>query len=77
MVRSTFDNPPLLQNHDLVSPHNRTQPVSDHEACASREQFRQSALEAVLRNGVDRAGGLIEDQNARVGQQRPRAKHTI
>ena len=47
------------------------QPVGDHEAGALRPQRGHGLLDQHLGAGVDRAGGLVEDEDRRVGEEGP------
>ena len=47
------------------------QAVGDDERGAALEQAGQALLDQSLALAVEVAGGLVEDQDARVGQQRP------
>jgi hypothetical protein len=46
--------------------------VRDHERSATRHHLRGRLLDPGLQLGVDRAGRLVQDEDARVERQRPR-----
>ena len=52
----------------LVGVADGAQAVGDHEAGAALHQAQQRLLDARLGAGVDAAGGLVQDQDGRVGQ---------
>ena len=61
---------PRVEHHDLVGVAHGGEAMRDHEAGdAARAQVR---LDARLGRGVERAGGLVEDEDRRVAHQRAR-----
>ena len=59
----------LLDHKNLVGAANGGEPVRDHERRAPLHQLVQPRLDHRLRLGVERAGRLVENQNARLRQQ--------
>ena len=55
----------------------RGQPVRDDEGRPPDEQPAQRVLDLLLRADVDRGGGLVEDEDARVGEQRTRERDQL
>ena len=55
----------------------RREAVGDDERGAAVEQAAQRALDAALGADVDRARRLVEDQDARVGEQRARERDEL
>ena len=66
-----LDDAAGVHHQDGVGVADGRQPVGDHEAGAVRAQRRHGLLDEHLGAGVDRAGGLVEDEDRRVGQERP------
>src|SRR6266702_3496438 len=71
MVTALHD-PSLLNYQNLVSAPNGRKPVSDHERRSPLHQLVQPRLNHRLRFGVERARGLVENQNSRLCQQSTR-----
>ncbi len=67
LPRSTMT--PLLDNENLIGAADRGRAVSDHECGAALHKLVEAVLNHGFRFGVERAGGLVEDENARLGQQ--------
>ena len=72
VVRPLLDDAAVLEDDDQVGVADRREPVRDHEGRAAREQRRSALLDPPLGADVDGRGRLVEDQDARVGEQRPR-----
>ena len=51
--------------------------MGDHERRAPRHRLVERELDALLGRGVDRGGGVVEDQHARVGEQRAGDRHAL
>jgi hypothetical protein len=69
-VRAALHHPALLQHEDLVGRADGAEAVRDDERRAPAAQPRERLLDERLALRVERAGGLVEDEDARVGQQR-------
>ena len=63
---------PVVDVADLIRILDRGQAVRDDEARASLEQMVQTGLQRLLSTRVDIRRGLVEDQDARVGEQHAR-----
>ena len=70
-MAAAFDHPAAVDDEDLVGVANGAQPVSDDDGRAAAEQHPHGALDALLALRVHAAGGLVQDEDARVGEQRP------
>ena len=70
-MRSLLDDLPVLEHDDQVGVADRREPVGDDERRAAVQQAAQRALDLPLGADVDRARRLVEDQDPRVGEQRP------
>ena len=66
-----LDDRAVLHHQDQVGVADRGQPVGDDEAGPVRAQRGHRLLHQHLGAGVDRAGRLVEDQQRRVGEERP------
>ena len=63
-----FHNLPLLQNHNPIGVGNRAQAMSDHHGGAVFHELCQAVLDLQLAVGIKIAGGFVEYQDLRVGQ---------
>src|ERR1700719_684189 len=61
----------LVEDNDLIGPLDGGQPVSDHNHRAVFAQFVQGVLNPLLRNTVERVGGLIQNENPRIADDCP------
>ena len=59
----------LLDHGNTIGLLHRRQAVGDHQRRAAGHQPRQSLLDQVLALGVQRAGGLVQQQDRRIGEQ--------
>src|SRR5215470_2993052 len=71
-VRSAFDDAPVLENENLVCSHDRGQPVCDRKRRAIGRDLLEFGLDQLLGLRVERRSRLVEDQDARVLQDRTR-----
>src|SRR5712691_8326963 len=71
-VRSLLDQSPAIDRNDAVGAANRGKPVGDHQHGAPGRDAPHVVLDDALALIVEGAGGFVEYQDARVGQQRPR-----
>src|SRR6266567_351593 len=69
-VCAALDDLPLFHDHDLVGPANRRKAVRDHERGTPLHQVRKALLDHLLRFGVEAGCGFIEDQDARLRENR-------
>ena len=51
--------------------------MGDHEGGAPGHRLGERELDALLGGGVDRGGGVVEDQHARVGDERARDRQAL
>ena len=72
-----LDDAPVLEDDDEVGIADRRQPVGDDEGRSSSEQEPQRPFDLPLGADVDRRGGLVQDQDSRVGEQRARQRHKL
>ena len=61
----------VIDHRNPISVFHRGQAVRDNQCGASRHQAGQGLLYQVLTFGIQRTGGLIEQQDRRIHQQRP------
>ena len=69
-MRPHCDQFPLIHHRNPVSVLHRGQPVGDHQGRAALHQRRQCLLNQMLALRIQCAGGFVEQQHRRVGQQR-------
>ena len=68
-MRAALDDPAVLDEQDLVGMHQRAQPVRDDERHAVLGEALHRRADALLGAGVDRGGGIVEDQHRRPQHQ--------
>ena len=66
------DNPPLVQHQDEVGVEDGRDALRDDEAGTPLHQHGQRLAQPLLRLEVHAGGGVIQDEDARIDQQRPR-----
>jgi hypothetical protein len=69
-VRATFDDAATFEHEDLVRRADGRQAVRDHEGRALRAQAAERRLDQGFALAVEARGRFVEDQEARVGEQR-------
>ena len=62
-------DPAVVDHDDAVGEPQRRTPVGDEDRRAARHQLAQRRVDLLLDAGVDRRRGVVEDQDARVGEQ--------
>src|SRR6266480_111399 len=77
LVCSLLDDPAVLEDDDQVGIANRRQPVGDDEGCSPGEQQPQRPLDLALGADVDRGGGLVQNQDPGIGEQRARQRNEL
>src|SRR5579883_1796948 len=65
-----LDDASTLKHDDPIGRAYRTQPVGDDDRCTPLEKQAESLLDPNLGLGVDVRGRLIQNQDARIGQER-------
>ena len=71
VVRAARGDAPVLEHDDLVGQRDRRQPVADDERRPRAHQAAQRVLDLGLGGRVDARRRVVQDQDARVAQQRP------
>ena len=69
-VAADFGDAAVFEDDDAVGVGDRAEPVGDDEARAAFHQRGQAGLDHPFAFGVEVAGGLVEDEDLRVGQDR-------
>ena len=72
-----LDDAPFLQSDDLVGVADGAQAVGDDQRRAAPQHRFQRLLDQVLRLGVHRRGGLVQDEDTGVGQDGPRQRQPL
>ena len=62
---------PVVEQHHPVGQGDGGRPVGDHDGGAPAHHLGQGVADLVLLGGVDRRGGVVEDQHPRVGEDGP------
>ena len=70
-VRPALDDPPVIEHQNLIRPHDRREPMRDHDTGPMKHQILQRLLDQPLRRGVHARGRLVENQNRRILQEAP------
>ena len=73
---SALDDLPCLHDQDLVGAPDGREPVRNHERGATLHQVAQACWIMRL-DSESRRGGLVQDQDARVGEDRARDRHPL
>src|SRR5207245_4382434 len=76
-VRAALDDLSLLEHENLIGAANGRQPVRDDERRPALPQRSQSVLDERYALAVETRGGLVEDEDARVRQNRARDRHAL
>ena len=69
LVGAAVDDPAAVDDDDLVGERDRREAVGDDEGRPALHHLAQAALDRRLGARVDRGGGVVEDQDPRVGEQ--------
>ena len=77
VVVALGDDAPVVEHDDLVGEFDRREAVRDHERGAPGHRLGERDLDALLGRRVDRGGGVVEHEHARVGDERPRDRQTL
>lgn len=75
MMCALLDDPASVDDDNPVGVGDGRETMGNHEGGASLQQAGQRALDNLLSLGIDRRGGLVQDQDARVSQQRAQSPH--
>ena len=70
LVRADLADAPFFQHHDLVGAADGGEPVRDHDHGAVRHQIGQRPLHQHFGFGIEVRGGLVQNQDGRVLEQR-------
>ena len=76
-MRSLLDDLAVLEDDDQVGVADRRQAVRDDERGPAVQQAAERVLDLPFGADVDRARRLVEDQDPRVGEQRPRERDEL
>ena len=71
-MRAVFDQPTALKRHDAVGRTHRREPVRDDEDGAPFGDLLHVVLDDALALVVERARRLVENQDARIADERAR-----
>ena len=71
VVRADLGDLAALDHHQPVGSAERAQPVGNGDRGPALDEVFQRQLDFALGFRIDRRGGLVEDQDSRVDQQRP------
>jgi hypothetical protein len=76
-VGAPLHDPSLVQDQDLVGAPDGGESVRDHEGGATTAERVDPVADHGLRLGVEGGGGLVEDEDARVGEHRSGDCHPL
>ena len=71
LVGALVGHPAVVDDDDAVGQAQGRAPVGDQQRRAALHERAQRGVDLLLGLRVDRGGGVVEDQHARVGDQRP------
>jgi hypothetical protein len=71
LVGSLVEHPPRSENNDAVSQAQRGATVGEEEGGTPPPDRAQRRVDPLLDPGVDGAGGIVEDEDGRVDEERP------
>ncbi len=74
---AVIDQSAVFEHGDLIGQCDRREAVGDHDRRAVLHHLAQRQLDLAFGAGVDRGGGIVEDQDARVGDDRPRDRQAL
>ena len=74
---SSLDDAAVLEHQDHVGIADRRQPVGDDERRAAAHQLAHGVLDQHFRARVDAARGFVQNQNRRIGEERPRDRQQL
>src|SRR6266545_4047208 len=77
VVRPAFDDFAVLEDENLVGAADGREPVRDDERRASMAQRPEAVLNECLAFAVEARRGLVEDQHARIGENRARNRDAL
>ena len=77
VVGAGLHDPAVVEHDDRVGAADRREPVGDDERRSTGEEPAKAALDLPLRADVDRRGRLVEDEDARVGEERARERDEL
>ena len=69
LMRANGGDASLAQHHDQVRPADLRQAVRDQEGGASPGSIGNCTLDLVLRSAVNGRGGIVQNQDMRIGQE--------
>src|SRR6185437_9514415 len=76
-LRAALHEPAVVEHQDLVRAGDRRQAVRDHERGAPRAQPPESIANERLALAVQTRCGLVQNEDAGIGQQRPGDRHAL
>ena len=76
-MRALVDYVTLIDDDDLVRILNRLETVGDHDRCAPACELLYRLFYDSLRASVERRSRLVEEENRRVFQERPRDRDPL
>ena len=66
-----------LDHQDAVGVHDGGKPMRDHDRGPALAEFGDGDLHQLLRFGIERGGGLVEQDDGRVLDERARDRHPL
>src|SRR5690349_15749323 len=77
LMGAVLDDRALVQDEDLVGAQDGREAVSDHERGAAPAQGDEALLDRGLALAVQARGGLVEDEDRRLREDRPGDRHAL
>ena len=77
LVGTAFRDPAIGNGDNAVGRTNGAESVGNDQGCTAHSQVVESPLDLSFRHGVQRGGGLIQNQNGRILQEDPGNGHAL
>src|SRR3954468_13142 len=77
VVRARFGDAAAMQHEDHVGVAHGSQPMRDRDRGPAFEEVRQALEDQIFRQRIERGGGLIEEENRRVANNRARDRDPL
>src|SRR5919199_2297022 len=77
LVRPARDDPPLVEDDDLVRERDRRQAVGDDQRRPAAHRLAQAEPDSRPGGRIDRRGGVVEDEDPRIDGERARDRQPL
>src|SRR5713101_3310771 len=77
IVPAEFDHAAVLDDEDAIGIHDGMQPMRDHDSRSSATEMLDGALHLPLGFGIERSGGLVQEDDRGILEQRARNRDAL